>query len=169
MKRRHFLLTSATLAGGYALADLPKVQSLDDAMRWLDKLDKAASVKTTGAWPMVALLEHMSQSVEMSLDGFPHPKSAIFQSTAGAAAFSFFKWRGQMSHSLSEPIPGAPLLATAGDWRPASRRLSATITRFNQHQGLLKPHFAYGTLSKSDFALAHAFHIANHQDEIVLA
>jgi hypothetical protein len=30
----------------------------------------------------------------------------------------------------------------------------------------LKPHFAYGQLGKPDFALAHAFHIANHQDEI---
>ena len=169
MKRRHFLLTSATLAGGYALADLPKVQSLDDAMRWLDKLDKAASVKTTGAWPMVALLEHMSQSVEMSLDGFPQPKSAIFQSTAGWAAFAFFKWRGQMNHSLSEPIPGAATLSPAGDWHPASLRLRAAIERFTRHKGPLKPHFAYGALSKSDFALAHAFHIANHQDEIVRA
>jgi Protein of unknown function (DUF1569) len=31
------------------------------------------------------------------------------------------------------------------------------------------PHFAYGQLSKTDFALAHAFHIANHQDEFVVA
>ncbi|MDO8768021.1 MAG: DUF1569 domain-containing protein, partial [Burkholderiaceae bacterium] len=31
------------------------------------------------------------------------------------------------------------------------------------------PHFAYGALSRADFALAHAFHIANHQNEIVVA
>ncbi len=169
MKRRHFLLASMTLAGPHALADLPKVQSLDDALRWLDKLDKAASVNTTGAWPLVALLAHMAQSIEMSLDGFPQPKSAVFQHTAGAAAFSFFKWRGQMKHALSEPIPGAPALAMTGDWRPACRRLGAAITRFDQHPGPLKPHFAYGALGKKDFALAHAFHIANHQDEIVLS
>lgn len=150
------------------MADLPKVASLDDALRWLDTLDKAAGVKTTGQWPMVSVLEHMAQSVEMSLDGFPQPKSAFFQNTAGAAAFAFFKWRGQMSHSLSEPIPGAAALHREGDWRPASTRLRAAIERFNRHQGPLKPHFAYGALDKADFSRAHAFHIANHQDEIVV-
>ena len=150
------------------MANLPKVTSLDDAMRWLDTLDKAASVKTTGQWPMVSVLEHMAQSVEMSLDGFPQPKSAFFQNTAGAAAFAFFKWRGQMSHSLSEPIPGAAALHRDGDWRPASARLRAAIERFVRHQGPLKPHFAYGALDKADFSRAHAFHIANHQDEIVV-
>ena len=168
MKRRHFLLASATLAGPFAMADIPKVQSLDDAMRWLDKLDKATSAKTTGAWPLSSVLEHMAQSVEMSMDGFPQPKSAFFQSTAGTAAFSFFKWRGQMTHSLTEPIPGAPALGTSADWHPATARLRAAIVRFNQNQSPLRPHFAYGTLDKRDFALAHALHIANHQDEIVI-
>ncbi|WP_092130581.1 DUF1569 domain-containing protein [Polaromonas sp. YR568] len=169
MKRRDFLATTTlALTGGFAMADLPKVQSLDEALRWLDKVDHAASVKTTGQWPLVAMLEHMAQSVEMSLDGFPQPKSAVFQNTAGAAAFAFFKWRGQMTHSLSEPIPGAAVLSREGDWRPASARLRAAIARFTAYQGPLKPHFAYGALSKADFSLAHTFHIANHQDEIVL-
>jgi hypothetical protein len=168
MQRRDFLLTTAAVfSGGYAMADQPKVQSLDDALRWLDALDQAASVQATGAWPLVSVLEHLAQSIEMSLDGFPQPRSAVFQHTAGAAAFAFFKWRGRMSHGLSEPIPGAPALSPAGDWRPASARLRAAIARFTPYQGPLKPHFAYGALDKTDFALAHAFHIANHQDEIV--
>lgn len=150
------------------MADLPKVQSLDDVLRWLAALEKAGGARTTGAWPLVSMLEHMAQSVEMSMDGFPQPKSALFQNTAGAAAFAVFKWRGRMSHGLSEPIPGAAALTPAGDWRPASARLGAAVTRFGLHQGPLKPHFAYGALSKSDFALAHTLHIANHQDEIVL-
>ncbi len=150
------------------MADQPKVQSLDDALRWLDKLDRAGSVRVTGAWPMNAVLEHLAQSIEMSMDGFPQPRSAAFQATAGAAAFAFFKWRGQMSHGLSEPIPGAPALGAGADWRPGAVRLRAAIARFAGHQGPLKPHFAYGALSKADFSLAHTFHIANHQDEIVL-
>jgi hypothetical protein len=105
----------------------------------------------------------------MSLDGFPQPKPALFQNTASSAAFAFFKWRGQMSHGLDEPIPGAAALTMQGDWHPAAERLRAAISRFNGHTGALKPHFAYGALSKADFALAHAFHIANHQDEFVVA
>ena len=46
----------------------------------------------------------------MSLDGFPQPKSAAFQRTVGAAAFTVFQWRGKMTHGLDEPIPGAPAL-----------------------------------------------------------
>lgn len=151
------------------MADTPKVQSLNDALRWLDKLDKASKLAMTGKWPVVAVLEHLAQSIEMSLDGFPQPKPALFQNTAGSAAFAFFKWRGQMSHGLDEPIPGAATLTMQGDWKPAAQRLRAAINRFNGHTGALKPHFAYGNLSRADFALAHAFHIANHQDEFVVS
>ncbi len=150
------------------MADAPKVQSMDDALRWLDRLDKAARVESSTAWKMGAVLEHLAQSIEMSLDGFPQPKSALFQNTVGAAAFTVFRWRGQMTHGLTEPIPGAPALVQADDWKPGSLRLRAAITRFNGHTGALKPHFAYGALSRADFALAHAFHIANHQDEILV-
>ncbi len=79
-----------------------------------------------------------------------------------------FTWRGKMNHSLTEPIPGASALLQSEDWKPAAQRLRGAITRFNGHAGPVKPHFAHGTLSRSDFALAHALHIANHQDEIVV-
>jgi hypothetical protein len=168
MNRRNFIATQLSLLTGAAMADVPKVQSLDDAMRWLDRVDKAASVKSTTSWKMGAVLEHLAQSIEMSLDGFPEPKSALFQSTVGSAAFAVFKWRGQMTHGLTDPIPGAPALTQVDDWKPSSLRLRTAITRFNGHTGALKPHFAYGNLSRADFALAHALHIANHQDEIVV-
>ncbi len=150
------------------MADLPKVQSLDDVLRWLDRLERAPQVKATGAWPMSAVLDHLAQSIEMSMDGFPQPRSELFQKTAGSAAFSYFKWRGAMSHGLADPIPGAPALTASADWRPGAVRLRQAVTRFNSYAGALRPHFAYGPLAKADYALAHSFHVANHQDEIVL-
>jgi hypothetical protein len=170
MKRRHVLLMPVALTGGFAVshaATATPVQSLTDAMRWLDQLEKLKP-QTTGQWPLVAVLHHLAQSIEMSLDGFPQPKSALFQSTVGTLAFSYFKWRGAMNHGLAEPIPGAPALPTQGDMEPAVQRLRASIRRFQGHRGVLMPHFAYGKLSHADFALAHSFHIANHQDEINL-
>jgi len=173
MNRRKVLLSPLLLVSTSAvnvLADLPKVQTLDEAMRWLDKLEKSQTASATGQWPLVAVLEHLAQSIEMSMDGFPEPKSAFFQNTAGAAAFAYFSWRGKMTHSLSEPIPGAPALSKQGAWLPAVARLRAAITRFNGSKAeALRPHFAYGKLGKSEFAQAHAFHIANHQDEIVVS
>lgn len=151
------------------MADLPKVQTLDDSLRWLDRVDRAANARAVGAWPLGAVLEHLAQSIEMSMDGYPEPRSDLFQRTAGSAAFAWFQWRGRMSHGLADPIPGAPALMAGADWRPASSRLRAAITRFNGYGGPLRPHFAYGALAKPEFAVAHQLHIANHQDEIVLA
>jgi predicted component of type VI protein secretion system len=169
MQRRHFLIS--TIAAGTTMAHASPtntVRTLPQALQWVEQLGQTPSVDTTGRWPLVAILEHMAQSVEMSLDGFPAPKSALFQSTVGAAAFAVFQWRGRMSHGLAEPIPGAPALTLQGDWKPAAQRLRAAILRFDGHTGALQPHFAYGQLSKSEFAQAHVLHIANHQDEIVL-
>ena len=166
--RRNFIIAHSGLVAGIALADIPKVQLLDDALRWLDGLDKAASVKSATAWKMGAVFEHLAQSIDMSLDGFPDPKSALFQNTVGAVAFAVFKWRGKMGHGLTDPIPGAPALAQSDDWKPGAQTLRNAIARFNSHTGPVKPHFAYGSLSHSDFALAHALHIANHQDGILV-
>lgn len=142
------------------------LQSIPQVLQWLDALNQAQEVKSTGVWPLVAVMEHMAQSVEMSLDGFPQAQSAWFQSTVGAAAFAVFQWRGRMRHGLDAPIPGAPALTMQGDWKPAAQRLRSALLRFDAHTGPLQPHFAYGTLGKSAFAQAHVLHIANHQDEI---
>ena len=140
---------------------------LSQSVRWLDAIEAAPGAKATGAWPLAAVLDHLAQSIEMSMDGFPVSKGALFQNTAGRAAFAVFRMKGRMSHGLDQPIPGAPSLAAGADWKPAATRLRLAITRFDSHGGPLAPHFAYGALSKSDYALAHAMHIANHREEIV--
>jgi Protein of unknown function (DUF1569) len=172
MQRRSFLTRTSVIATAICLPaplfanDSAKVQSLAHALLWLDQLEAAPGVKTSGAWPLSAVLEHLAQSIEMSMEGFPQPKSALFQNTVGSAAFTIFKFRSQMSHSLAEPIPGAPVLTPSPAWRPSAARLRAAIARFTTHSAPLKPHFAYGNLSKPDFAIAHSMHMANHQDEI---
>lgn len=140
--------------------------TLDDALRWVESLEKAPSVRATGAWPLGAVLEHLAQGIEMSMDGYPQARSELFQRTAGSAAFAFFKWRGRMNHGLAEAIPGAPALSARAEWRPAAQRLRTAIVRFKEYGGALHPHFAYGALSKEDYAVAHAMHIGNHRDEI---
>lgn len=168
MNRRHYLLLSTTLATGLAWADHPKVGSLDEVLHWLDRLEKARGVRSSNAWTMGAVLEHLAQSVEMSMDGYPEPRSVLFQKTVGAAAFAFFELRGRMHHGLTDPIPGAPALPQRDDWKPGAQRLRAAVLRFQAHTGALQPHFAYGGLAKRDYAQAHALHIANHQDAVVV-
>jgi hypothetical protein len=149
-------------------APTSKLQSLSAALAWLDALEQAPNARSTGAWPLGAVLEHLAQSIDMSVNGFPQPKSALFQNTVGAAAFQVFKWRGKMNHGLAEPIPGAPALTLTLSTAEGVARLRQAIRSFQAHGGALQPHFAYGALSRADYERAHSFHMANHQDEIVL-
>lgn len=119
-----------------------------------------------GSWSPAQVVEHAAQSINYSIDGYPQPKSALFQSTIGSAAFALFDARGRMSHTLSEPIPGAPVLAQAQALEPARERLLASITRFQGHAGALAPHFAYGALDKAAYTRAHLMHLANHWSEL---
>jgi len=168
MKRRALLILPLAAAGDLVVAEMSSLQGLDESLRWLDRLQHSAGGTTLGAWPIGAVLEHLAQSVEMSMDGFPRQNSRLFQKTVGSAAFAFFQWRGKMSHDLAEPIPGAPAFG-AMQWQAAASRLREAIARFNGYNGMLKPHFAYGPLTKAEYAQAHAMHIANHRDEIRVA
>jgi len=136
-----------------------------DAMREVERLAGAAvgPLAPATAWNWSQTLEHCAQSIEFSLQGFPAPKSALFQNTLGAAAFNVFALRGRMSHNLAEPIPGAPVLdASTPDASVALARLRKAVQDFAVHAGPLYPHFAYGALSKAQYEQAHAMHLANH-------
>lgn len=150
------------------MANSQKVQSLDEVLLLLSRLPKAQTVQSSNGWTVNALFEHLAQSIEMSMEGYPQPKGAWFQATLGTAAFSVFKMRGSMTHGLSDPIPGAPALQQLQTWQSGAARLRAAIVRFQNYQGALKPHFAYGALSHADYALAHTMHFANHQDKMLI-
>lgn len=169
MKRRVFVAATLLPLSGIGLAATQKVQSLEQALRLLDSLPQAKLIQSSNGWTVNAVFEHLAQSIEMSMDGYPQSKGQWFQSTVGAAAFSWFKLRGGMMHGLSEPIPGAPALLQRADWQAGAARLRAAIVRFQQYQGALQPHFAYGQLNHADYAMAHTLHIANHQDKLEIA
>jgi hypothetical protein len=150
------------------MANSQKVQSLDEVLLLLSRLPQAQTVQSSNGWTVNALFEHLAQSIEMSMQGYPQSKGAWFQATLGSAAFYVFKMRGSMTHGLSEPIPGAPALQQLQTWQSGAARLHAAIVRFQNYQGALQPHFAYGALSHADYALAHTMHFANHQDKMLI-
>ncbi len=175
MKRRRFIQVAAVGAVGAAagvgglawLGSGPAAQvlTIDAALRHIDFMSKGM-VSTSGRWNAFQVLSHCAQTVEFSMVGYPAPKSAVFQSTAGKLAFAAFSGQQKMKHSLGEPIPGAPVLAAVGDPREALARLRKAFKDFQQFQGALAPHFAYGALSKEGYALAHVLHFSNHLEEI---
>lgn len=138
--------------------------SIDAAIKTLEQL-RTSAPRMTGAWDLPHVLHHTAQSVEYSMSGFPELKPAWFRATVGAYALSLFNSRGAMSHSLSEPIPGAAEIAQGQPLAPAIDHAIAALQAFERHTGALAPHFAYGALDKPAYTRAHLMHFANHWTE----
>lgn len=136
--------------------------SLEEALRELTRLAQATALKSATTWTLPQTLVHCAQSIEYSMTGFPQPKSPLFQATAGALAFKAFAWRGRMRHDLAEPIPGAPALGADTELAAGLARLRQAVVTFHAATTPLRPHFAYGELSKAEYEQAHAMHLANH-------
>lgn len=122
---------------------------------------------TSGEWNLSQIFNHAAQSIEFSIMGYPQNKPELFRSTVGPAAFKAFSLWGKMTHGLAEAIPGAPELVMT-DADSARERLITALTDFDQFKGQLKPHFAYGELTKDEYVLAHVLHLNNHLEEIQL-
>jgi hypothetical protein len=170
MNRRAFLTGSAFLFAGTTVgiawkrysAPRPDLSALIAELNDLSLL----SVRSTGTWSPFQIFSHLAQSIEYSMTGYPEMKSSLFRHTAGSLAFFAFGTAGTMRHPLTEPIPGAPALTDTGDTTQAHARLIKALTDFTHWTGSLQPHFAYGTLSKEEYAQAHLMHVRNHLQEI---
>lgn len=170
MKRRTLLAgaaaLSATVVSGVVVGrrNVQRI-SLAPTLAKLDEL-RGRTLKGAGAWTPYQVFSHMAQSIEYSIEGYPQQKSRLFQASAGAAAYLVFAAAGRMSHDLAEAIPGAPAISRDGHAPEAIDRLIAALQRFEAHRGELKPHFAYGALTRAQYAAAHVLHIEDHLAEI---
>ena len=138
MKRRKFL--KKTIAGGLIVAFgggyfwLKSGQGKNDltiqsAIQHLDSL-KDKKISSSGNWNPAQIFNHLAQSIEYSMIGYPQHKSNMFKNTIGLVAFSVFSTRGQMTHGLSDGIPGASLLNAKEDSLLALQRLKQSLIDF---------------------------------------
>ncbi len=177
MKRRQLLKTgifsglSIGLAGaGVLWLTTPSNKApltIDAALMLLNDLSKQ-TITSAGQWNPSQIFIHCAQSIEFSLSGFPEHKSDFFKHTAGQLAFSAFSSKGQMTHGLSEPIPGAPRIDSQENIQTALKRFKKSLIDFQQFEDKLEPHFAYGELSKQDYERAHVMHFYNHLQELIV-
>lgn len=149
-------------------SELEKAKSLKDLSTLLEKLEfNEKNLQIEGSWSIGTVLSHCAQSIRYSISGYPQMKSPVFRSTVGSAVFSIFSLRGKMSHGLEEPIPGAEKLDLQIPYEIGKKELFEAINQFaSTKANELKPHFAYGDLSKGDYDNAHALHIKNHFQRI---
>lgn len=170
MQRRTFLLggTALIAAGGLGLYAGKHLHQFDLAalLQQLQAL-RGKDIQHSGAWSATEVFQHCAQSIAGSLDGYPEHKSALFKHSAGKLALSTFQAAGAMRHPLSEPIPGMAALDPQRATAEALELLIQQIARFLQSpEQALQPHFAYGTLSKTDYQAAHFLHISQHLTEL---
>lgn len=144
--------------------DLSDYQSLVTEL-----LTKPNSIKLDGNWSPGKVLAHCAQSIEFSIQGYPEMKSSIFRGSIGKVAFSVFAFKNKMNHGLEEPIPGADEIDNATEVKVGAKRLLQAIERFSKTaESSLRPHFAYGELTKEEYDLAHTLHIKNHMERLLL-
>ncbi|GLX83609.1 hypothetical protein theurythT_30620 [Thalassotalea eurytherma] len=166
------MITAAVTGTGLLFAnreELLKSQddlSIDKIIAKLRQLKEGAVHQSTGTWDVAKIFSHCAQSIEMSITGYPEHKSPVFKLTVGSLAFSAFNAKGQMTHSLDEPIPGAPMLPADVDLTESYNRLITALNNFQIYNGRLAEHFAYGLLTKDEYERAHVMHILNHLTEI---
>jgi hypothetical protein len=167
LPRRTFIATAALPLMACTTAPVQTFPTIASALKAVEGLaDVAQGWRSNGAFSLAQMLNHAAQSVEFSLRGFPELKSAAFRRTVGAAAFALFDARGTMSHSLSEPIPGAPPLLATQALDQGILRFTQALREFDANTQPLAPHFAYGALDKAQFTRAHLMHLANHWTEL---
>jgi hypothetical protein len=174
VNRRNFLRNSLfTAAGvgtfGYGFWSLipegPYHLSLSSVRQTISQV-KAKQLISRSNWSPFMIFSHLAQSVELSMTGYPQHKSDWFKSNIGRRVFEMFAAKKQMKHGLDEPIPGALLIGNDGDHYQGIQRLELALDYFEQYEGLMQPHFAYGPLSKAEYEVAHALHFYNHLTEI---
>lgn len=166
MDRRRALQTTTVLLAAAPLAGcsgrLKTFSTWREAQQAVLELLFHEKVVQGSPWNLSQVLQHLAQSIEYSMQGYPLLKGAWFRSTLGSLAFGAFNAQGQMSHDLAEPIPGAPALDAAQALKTSAQRLLDAMDAFAQFSGTLRPHFAYGELTKPQYERAHLMHLANH-------
>jgi len=158
--------TSALLVAGVAVRrSFMGDPSIQETLDMLARL-RQSTPTSSGAWNPYQIFTHIAQSIDYSMTGYPELKSPLFRNTAGKTAFFAFSTAGAMKHNLAEPIPGAPAIPSTGSFSDAIGRTMSALRTFAAYQGPLRPHFAYGDLSKEEYTAAHVLHIQNHMQEI---
>ena len=143
-----------------------RLRSLDEAEAELQRLLAAKEIFMSPGWDLPHVLDHCARSIEFAMEGFPVERNPIFQALIGKTAFRFFDYKGEISHNLTEEIPGSEPTEASAHLETAFARLFQNIHTLKTYDGPLKPHFAYGVLTKSEYERANAMHIANHLSAI---
>jgi hypothetical protein len=119
---------------------------------------RSANADSKLAWAIA----HCAQSVECSMTEYPALRSRLFRATIGPLVKRKFLRAHAMSHDVTAPIAGAPMIATSTPLDDACERAAAALRAFAAFDGELAPHLAYGRCTKPEYAELHLLHFEDH-------
>ncbi|MBU3178325.1 DUF1569 domain-containing protein [Clostridium estertheticum] len=144
---------------------LLKLYSLEEAKKELLNISKSNKVEAP-IWSLYKILVHCNQTIEYSMKGYPKLKPKFIQITVGKMAIKKFLKQRFMKHSLTAPVPDAPVITNEGDAVEAMQKLISSIDKFLGYKSDLYPHLLFGKLTKSNYDKYFAMHIADHLSEL---
>ncbi|WP_058300665.1 DUF1569 domain-containing protein [Gorillibacterium timonense] len=142
--------------------------SLDEVKKELSSLEGYGVIQTK-QWPLYEILAHCAQTIEYSMTGYPVLKPKLVRKTIGRVAIRKFLKQGYMKHDLTAHVPGGAKIRRQGTAEEGIELLLKAIDAFQAYKGPLAPHLIFGELSKEEYDLYFAMHIADHFSELELA
>jgi hypothetical protein len=137
----------------------PRFHNFDEMLTDADSL-LASGYGRVGNWSLGQTCDHLSKTMERSLDGFPSKMSLPFRVLA-----RWFALGGILKHKQFKrrfPAPRYLEPPEVQDDRAALQRLHATVSRLKSHPGELQPHPVFGKLTRSQWQEVHLWHCEHH-------
>jgi hypothetical protein len=116
---------------------------------------------TVGRWSLAQICNHLTFTIEGSLDGFPlRTAPRIVQLTFGQLAIASMLLTGRIARNF--PLPKRYCPAPELDLATEAARLAAAVDRYTRHAGPLAPHPFIGRMSRRRYDRYHCIHCAHH-------
>ncbi len=120
----------------------------------------ASGYERGGNWGLAQTCDHLSRTMEHSLDGFPDRLAWPIRLVARLVALGPILKHRQSNRrfptsSYLEPV-------NAGDDRAGLDRLRAAVERLKSHKGDLHPHPVFGRVTAEQWREIHLWHSEHH-------
>jgi hypothetical protein len=137
----------------------PRFRNYDEMLADADSL-LAKGYGRVGNWSLGQACDHLSKTMERSLDGFPSKAPLPFRILARWVALGSILKHKQTKRRFPAPSYLEP--PDAQDDRAAVERLRAAVSRLKGHTGELQTHPVFGKLTPTQWQEVHLWHGEHH-------
>jgi len=132
---------------------------LDQVMPDVDRL--LLGHETVGNWSLGRICNHLTATLQASIEGFGPGPPAIVRATFGRLGKRLLLRSGRMVEGL--PIPGLPTgPSTEFDARAEAEALRGALRYYGSYRGPFAPHPVFGPFTADEWTRAHQIHCAHH-------